>query len=470
MGYFPFFVDIEGRNGLIVGGGRIAAHKVEKLLPFSPKLTVTAPEISQELMENPLLDCRKREFADSDLEGKFFVVAASGSRELNRHVAKLCREKNILVNVVDDKEACGFLFPSLVKEGKLTVGISTEGASPQAAASLRSRIAQELPGRMEEILDYLAELREYAKECISDAGARAEFLKEAALLCMEKDRALGREDGFGEACCEGKSGGKSFQAAGRSRRKRTGSVTLVGAGCGAYDLITVKGLNAVRTAQTLVYDDLIDRRLLSHAPESCEKLYVGKRKGKHSMSQEEINRLLTEKAKQGKRVVRLKGGDPFVFGRGGEEILALKEEGIETAIIPGITSSVALPAAAGIPVTFRGVGRSFHVITGHTSGEDGKLSENLTTLAALTGTLVFLMGFGHLREIAEKLVAYGKDPRLPAAVIRGNFDGSVTVVRGTLQDIAQKAEGAEMKAPAVIVVGETAGMDLRDNGVAAHFS
>ncbi len=172
MGYFPFFVDIKGKSGLIIGGGRIASHKVEKLLPFEPELTVIAPEIVPELLENPALDCKVRAFRKEDLEGRLFVVAASDDKELNQYAAKLCREKNILVNVVDEREECGFIFPSLVKEGKLTVGISTEGASPRIAADIRSKIAQELPDHMEQILDYLMQLRIQAKGRILEAGKR----------------------------------------------------------------------------------------------------------------------------------------------------------------------------------------------------------------------------------------------------------------------------------------------------------
>ncbi|MDE6204224.1 MAG: uroporphyrinogen-III C-methyltransferase, partial [Lachnospiraceae bacterium] len=384
---------------------------------------------------------------------------------------------NILVNVVDDREACGFLFPALVKEGKLTVGISTEGASPQMAAHLRSRTAQELPGRMEEILDYLARLRTYAGEKIADSHKRAGFLKKAAVLCMEKDRPLSEEETeelclFFTSPCQGDNppgqksslredlAGEDFPQVDLRAGYPAGDVTLVGAGCGAFDLITVKGLNAVRNAQVLVYDDLMDTRLLSHAPESCEKIYVGKRRGRHSMSQEEINDLLVEKAKQGKNVVRLKGGDPFVFGRGGEETTALKREGIEVREIPGISSSIGVPALAGIPVTCRGMSRSFHVITGHTAAGGEGLPENLDTLAALEGTLVVLMGLKHLGEIAGILTAHGKSPRTPAAVVQGGFKGSVQTVRGTLGDIAEKAEEAGIKSPAVIVIGQTAGMDL----------
>ncbi len=448
MGYFPFFMDIKGKMGLIVGGGRLAAHKVEKLLPFEPVLMVVAPDIQGALLENKQLICQEREFMDTDVDGKMFVIAASDNREVNQHVANLCRQRNILVNVIDDKMACQFLFPALVKEGKLTVGISTEGASPQTAAFLRSQIAAALPVQMEEILDCLMELRQYAGENIIDPDARSGFLKEAALLCMEKNRALSKEEINTLCSCFLKEMGKA------------GSVVLTGAGCGPFDLITVRGLNALRKAQALVYDDLLDERLLAHIPESCEKIYVGKRSGKHSMTQEAINSLLIEKAKQGKRVVRLKGGDPFVFGRGGEEILALKREGIETGQIPGITSVLGVLAAAGIPVTHRGMSRSFHVITGHTADTEDGMPEQFEFLARLQGTLVFLMGLGHLKEIAGKLMAYGKEPDTPAAVVRGNFDGSISAIRGCLSEIAQKVEVSGMKPPAVIVVGKTAEMDL----------
>ncbi|MDE6185669.1 MAG: uroporphyrinogen-III C-methyltransferase, partial [Lachnospiraceae bacterium] len=347
MEYFPFFMDIEGKKGLVIGGGGVAAWKVGKLLPFAPKLTVVAPFILPELLENPAIACKQRTFKEEDLDGVMFVIAASDDPEVNAHAAALGRERNLLVNVVDDRQACGFVFPSLVKEGKLTIGISTQGASPQVASALRSQTAMAIPCQIEEILDYLGQLREYAKEQIPDTDRRCVFLKEAADLCMEKGSPLTEDEE------------KSLL----EKQEQAGSVTLVGAGCGSFDLITVRGLNALRHAQVLVYDDLLDDRLIAHAAESCERIYVGKRSGKHSMPQERINALLTERAKQGKRVVRLKGGDPFVFGRGGEEILALKKEGIKVRVIPGVTSAIALPAAAGIPVTHRGLSRDFHVIT-----------------------------------------------------------------------------------------------------------
>ena len=447
MGYFPFFVNIKGKKGLVAGGGRVAARKVERLLPFEPELKIVAPEILPELLENPVLDCALRPFEEKDLEGSFFVIAASDDKELNTRIAKLCQEKNILVNVVDEIEECGFIFPALVKEGKLTVGISTEGASPQVAAEIRGKVAQAIPGGMEQILASLMQLRTQAKQRLEDPEKRTGFLKEAALLSLEKERPLSKEET------------EELYKEHQRDDFHQGSVVLAGAGCSACDLITVRGLNAVKKAQVLVYDDLIDERFLAYAPDNCEKIYVGKRSGKHSMPQEEINELLIQKARQGKRVVRLKGGDPFVFGRGGEEILALREAGIQVSQIPGITSAIGVPGAAGIPVTHRKVAGSFHVITGHTA-DGGIFSEDLKALAALNGTLVFLMGFAHLKEICEKLVLYGKDPATPAAVIHGNFDGSAFAVRGTLADIDKKVEQSEMKTPAVIVIGEVAGMEL----------
>lgn len=472
MAYFPFFVDIENEKGLIVGGGRIAAHKVEKLLPFGAQLTVIAPQISSILKENTAVTCLEREFCDRDVEQARFVIAASDDTALNHHISELCRKRGILVNVVDDKDYCGFLFPALVKEGKLTAGICTAGASPQTAASVRSQLAAELPGQIEAILEDLNDLRDAAKERIADDRKRAAFLKAAAKFCLAQSRPLTdteRESWLSAYARPGedrrKADGFHREAAFLSKEDngpvwQKGSVTLVGAGCGAYDLITLRGLNALRNCEVLIYDDLIDERLLEHVSESCEKIYVGKRRGAHSRGQEEINALLAERAKEGKRVVRLKGGDPFVFGRGAEEIEALRRENIEVSEIPGITSAIAVPAAAGIPVTNRGMSRSFHVVTAHTSDTEDCLPKDLETLSKLEGTCIFLMGLHQLGSIAEKLLAYGKAPDTPAAVVHGNFDGTVQAVRGTLADIVKKTEKAGIEAPAVIVVGETAGMEL----------
>lgn len=478
MAYFPFFIDIENKKGLIVGGGRIAVHKAEKMKPFGAKITIIAPDIMEKIKQDTAFFCEERAFVPEDIEGCVFVIAATDDKELNHRISVLCQKKGILVNVVDDKEYCGFLFPSLVKEGKLTAGISTGGASPQIAAELRSRMARELPNQMEKILDYLESIREPAKKMIADDKARARFLKETAQICMDEKRIFDADETLQcmKMYCqnqnpvymnsvnadENKSCNIIMENAGAADGNfgQSGTVTLVGAGCGAYDLITLRGLNAIRQAEVLVYDDLIDARLLEHASESCEKIYVGKRIGVHSREQEEINAILIEHAKKGKRVVRLKGGDPFVFGRGSEEMEALKAEKIPVTEVPGITSAIAVPAAAGIPVTHRGKSRSFHVVTAHTKGTADSLPEGLKELAAVEGTLVFLMGMHQLPKLAERLMEYGKSPETPAAVVQGRFDGTALSVRGTLGNIAEKVRESGMQSPAVIVIGETAGMDL----------
>lgn len=442
MAYFPFFMDLEGREGLVVGGGTVAARKVQKLLPYGLRLTVAAPEILPEIEALPGLTLVRRAFEPSMLEGKFFVIAAADSREANREIAALCRERGILVNAVDDKEQCTFLFPALVKRGELTAGVSTGGASPSAAAWVRRRVDEAVPEDFGELLDYLASLRPMVRARVPEERRAAVFSRLFS-ACLEEGFPL--EEAGLEAVLEG--------------APRAGKVYLVGAGCGAADLITVRGLRLLERCEAVVYDDLLSPELLDAAPESAERIYAGKRRGRHSMAQADVNALLVSKAREGKTVVRLKGGDPFVFGRGGEEALALQAAGIPWEYVPGVTSAVAVPGAAGIPVTHRGVSRSVHVVTAHTADSPEGLPSHLEELARLPGTLVFLMGLSRLEEIARRLMAAGLSPETPAAVISGK--NAPRAVRGTLGDIAERVREAGLEAPAVIVAGGTAGMDLR---------
>lgn len=239
-----------------------------------------------------------------------------------------------------------------------------------------------------------------------------------------------------------------------------GKVYLVGAGCGDYDLITLRGKSLLEKCDVVVYDSLIDSRLLDFAPDNAEKICAGKRAGHHSEKQENINNLLVQKAREGKTVVRLKGGDPFVFGRGGEEIIALKENNIPYSVVPGISSAIAVPELAGIPVTHRKLSRSVHIITGHTAEE--MLPENLSRYARLDGTLVFLMGLNNIDKISESLIKSGKNENTPAAVISNGASKNQQIVRSTLKDIADKAKQNNIKSPAIIVVGETAQFDFKE--------
>lgn len=239
------------------------------------------------------------------------------------------------------------------------------------------------------------------------------------------------------------------------QRNKIGTVSLTGAGCGS-DLITIKGFKALKNADVIVYDDLLDNSLLENL--KAEKIYVGKRSGYHSMPQNEINNILIQKAKEGNKVVRLKGGDSFVFGRGGEEILALQENKIPYDIIPGVSSAIAVPGELGIPLTHRGVSQSFTVVTGHTASDK---KENYEALAKLNGTLVFLMGLRNIDGICKKLMENGKDKNTPASVLSCGFGSEQARIDGNLENIAQKAKNA--KTPAIIVIGNMAAFDLRKN-------
>ena len=440
MGWFPFFIQLEGARGLLVGGGRVALRKAEKLLPFGAQLTVVAPCICPPLAALPGLTLCRRAFADSDLSpAPDFVIAATGDRALDRRIAALCRARRILVNVVDDPAACGFYFPALVQRGRLCIGISTGGASPTAAAWLRQKIEALLPPGFAGILDRLAARREAVKAEGGSEAKRAERLQQAFALELAAAEAP-------------RAPAAAWENAGPGR------VALVGAGCGRADLITVRGLRLLQQCRAVVYDDLIDTALLDTAPAGAERIYVGKRSGRRSAPQAEINAALIALAQRGGLTVRLKGGDPYVFGRGGEEALALQRAGIPFEVVPGITAAIAVPAEAGIPVTHRGVSRAVHIITAHTQDETPDFSR-WAALAA-DGTLVFLMGLQRLPQIAAGLLAGGLPPQTPAAVLSGGNAPHPAAVRASLGEITDAARAAGVEAPAVIVVGDVAGMEL----------
>lgn len=436
MSFFPFFKEIEGARCLIAGGGRVALRKVQKLLPYGPEITVIAPEILHDFyhMDVTVLN---RAFRDSDISPDTdFVIAACDDEAQNRHISSLCLNMSIPVNVVDAPELCTFLFPSLVKKGDLSVGISTSGASPSAAAWLRGEVERLLPDHMEEILEHLKEQRYAAKRQIASPEARSRYLKQLFTESMDKS------EGFNE--------------------NGAGCVSLVGAGCGSREWITLEGLRLLQGCDAVVYDDLIDKRLLDEAPDSAKKIYVGKRSHKPSAGQKDIEQILISLASQGKNVVRLKGGDPFVFGRGGEEIQGLNKSRIPWRSVPGISSALAIPAEAGIPVTHRGVSRSIHIMTAHTG--ESVLRRDLKQLAGLEGTLVFLMGLESLDSIVSALTEGGLDENTPAAVLSGGNAAHPYKVTGTLCDIVEKAAAGKVTTPGVIVIGDVVALDFHNDG------
>ena len=442
MPHFPLFVDLTGRSVLVVGGGAVAERKLRKLSPYGPRCTVVAPEVTEAVAAMEGVQLQLRPFAPEDLEPRpALVIAAAGDPAVNRQVSLLCQERNIPVNVADDPALCTFLFPALVQRGGFSAGISTGGASPIAAAYFKERLADLLPENLEELLDWLERQRPALKDAIPDQARRAGAFHRLFDACMEKGAPLTAEE---TARCVG--GGT------------VGSVALVGAGCGKADLITVRGLRLLQQCQAVVYDDLIDPELLSAAPEGALRVYMGKRSGHHSAPQAEISRKLIELAQSGLQVVRLKGGDPYLFGRGGEEMLAMQAAGIPCVEVPGIPSAIGIPAEAGIPVTHRGVSRGLHIVTAHTATTPDGLPEDFDALARLDGTLVFLMGLGQLPKIVRRLLDAGKSGDTPAAVLSGGNSPHPVTIRSTLRGIEAAARDAV--SPVVILVGGVAAMDL----------
>lgn len=456
MAYFPMFIELENQPVWVIGGGQVALRKVKKLLPYGAVITVIAPEIVKEI--DALSEVVKRkevfhvsmleqamEMSDKYLEPPKFVIAATNQEKLNAEIAAVCKKNHVPVNVVDDLEQCSFVFPALVKEGKLSAGICTSGVSPTASVYFKHVLSEKIPENLDEILDWLDEKREEIREKIPEQKKRASFYRQLFELCI-KNEGIPSEEEWMEYL---------------RNHRQVGSVALVGAGCGKADLITVRGLRLLQQCEAIVYDDLIDPELLEYVSETAERIYMGKRSGHHSASQAEINQKLIELANRGLKVVRLKGGDPYIFGRGGEEMLALKEAGIPCQEVPGIPSPIGVPAEMGIPVTHRGASRGLHIITAHTSDTADGLPEDFDTFAKLEGTLVFVMGMRQLPKITSRLLELGKCPDTPAAVLSGGNSADPIDVRGKLKDISQKATEAGAVSPAIILIGEVAKIDLR---------
>lgn len=452
------FIELKDKPVLIVGGGAVALRKLIKLSPYGVKPTVVAPEILPEIADFPGVMLKARSFDVSDLRPRpALVIAATDNKEANSQVSRLCRKRHIPVNVADDPALCSFLFPALVHRGPFSVGISTGGASPTAAAYFKERVQELLPEGLEALLAWLESLRPFVKAAVPKQSRRSVVFRRLFEAGMAKGGPLtqaetqtyiteGMPDEAGTE--EGVFGGSS------------GSVALVGAGCGKADLITVRGLRLLAQCQAVVYDDLIDTALLDTAPDCAERIYVGKRSGSHAASQDEINQKLISLARSGLNVVRLKGGDPYLFGRGGEEMMALTAAGISCQEVPGIPSPIGIAAEAGIPVTHRGISRGVHIVTAHTADTKYGLPEDMDTLAKLSGTLIFLMGLERLPLITARLTAAGKDPDTPAAVISGGSAPNPVCVRAPLSRLAQEVQNVGVSAPAIILVGDAAAMDL----------
>ena len=451
MTFYPVFLNLRGRHCIVVGGGAIAEQKVVGLLEAGARATVVSPALTwklEDLASTGAIEVRRRPYEHGDLAGAFIAIAATDDRSANAAVWDEAEERGILLNAVDDLPHCSFIAPAIHREGDIAVAISTGGKSPAFAVRLRERIAA-LIGREEgEFLNLLGELRPQVAARVPDFKLRTrlwyQIVDSDAIEYVRRGDATGARRRIDELIEQTASG----HAAGSEPR---GMVYLVGAGPGDPGLVTVRGLDALRRADVIVYDRLVHPDLVNRAAPWAEKIFVGKRAEGRSIEQDKTNDLLVTLARAGQVVVRLKGGDPFVFGRGAEECESLRNAGIPFQVIPGVSSALAAPAAAGIPVTHRRYASAFAVAAGHEC--EGESDLDWGALARIP-TLVFLMGLRGLSNITARLIEHGARPETPAAVIASATLPEERTMVGTLATIADLAHTAGIAAPATLVVGE----------------
>jgi uroporphyrin-III C-methyltransferase / precorrin-2 dehydrogenase / sirohydrochlorin ferrochelatase len=443
MAGYPLVVELAGRPCVVIGGGGVAQRKVDGLLAAGAVVRVVSPTLTDglaALARAGRIAHVPRRYRRGDLAGSVLAFVAVGDRRVAAAVCREGRRRGVWVNAADDPARCDFVLPSVLRRGRLLVAVSTAGASPALARVVREEIERQLPAEYATLTDTVAEVRR-------DLRARGRSPDGAtwnrALADTMRDVAGRRADG---------TRARLLERLGALEPRRVGTVAIVGAGPGDLGLITVRGLELLRGADVVIYDRLVNGKLLDEAPPTARLVFAGKACGAHTLPQHEINARLIAEARAGHRVVRLKGGDAFVFGRGGEEALALADAGIAFEVVPGVTSAVAVPAAAGIPLTHRGVASSFAVVTGH--GEaDGASRVDWSALARGVDTLVVLMGLGNLRTLAQTLIAHGRDPATPAALVeRGTTEAQRTITT-TLAELPAAAAAARLEPPVVTVVG-----------------
>jgi uroporphyrin-III C-methyltransferase / precorrin-2 dehydrogenase / sirohydrochlorin ferrochelatase len=448
MKYFPAFFDLRGQKVLIVGGGEVALRKLTLLERTGAKVTLVAPETLPAIGERAAagkITALFREFLPDDLDGARLVIVATSRRAVNRWIASLSEARGIPVNVVDDREASRFIVPALIDRDPVLVAISTGGTSPVLARRLRERLEALIPKRFGELALWLQSLRRAARWRLRDSDARRRYFEHIV------DGAAARR--FVEGDTHGaQSLAQQWLARSSTSPRESGEVTLVGAGPGDPELLTLKALRALQDADVILHDRLVSPAVLDMARRDARRICVGKAAGGIGSTQAEINALLVEYASQGMRAVRLKGGDPFIFGRGGEELEALRKARIRYSVIPGVTAAAGCAAYAGIPLTHRDHAHSVTFITGHGDG-DGR-EPDYQALAKPGITAVFYMGLARVAHIAAKFLAHGAPETLPAALIAHGTLENQRVITGTLATIAETAIRAKLQSPALLVVGE----------------
>ncbi|CAH5102445.1 Siroheme synthase, partial [Serratia marcescens] len=445
--YLPIFADLKQRPVLVVGGGDVAARKVDLLQRAGAEIRIVAqslsPELEQQRQQGQLLWLGKT-FDPQQLDDVFLAIAATDDNALNAAVFAEADKRRVLANVVDDQPRCSFIFPSIIDRSPLVVAVSSSGQAPVLARLLREKLEALLPASLGQMAQVAGRWRGQAKQRLASIGERRRFWEKAfggrfATLVANGQTAQAERQLEQDL--------QSFAAGDEGAQ---GEIALVGAGPGDVGLLTLRGLQVMQQADVVLYDHLVSGEILDLVRRDAERICVGKRAGAHSVIQEETNRLLVELAQQGKRVVRLKGGDPFIFGRGGEELQVAAAAGIPFQVVPGVTAAAGATAYAGIPLTHRDHAQSVTFITGHCRPDGDGL--DWADLARARQTLAIYMGTMKAADISQRLIAHGRAADTPVAVISRGTRADQQVQIGTLDQLEHLAQRAPL--PALLVIGE----------------
>jgi uroporphyrin-III C-methyltransferase/precorrin-2 dehydrogenase/sirohydrochlorin ferrochelatase len=447
MQALPIFMNINQRLCVVIGAGEVAARKVTMLLRAQASVTVYAPEICPtlaDLVEAGRIRYQQARFTDQQLSGACLVIAATNDLQVNTAVSLAAQANNIPVNVVDAPALCTFTMASIVERSPIVIAISSEGNAPVLARYLRSKIETMLPAGYGRIAAIAGEFRDKVKSKYATSQARRIFW-EGVLQGPIVERILAGQEAAARI-------GLNQLLADDTASQQHGEVYLVGGGPGDPDLLTFRALRLMQQCDVCVYDKLVSPEVLDLVRRDAELIYVGKSRDQHTLPQEEINQLLARLALAGKRVLRLKGGDPFIFGRGGEEIETLMQQGVPFQVVPGITAANGVSSYAGIPLTHRDYAQACLFITGHL--KNGVLDLDWAAMARPQQTVVIYMGLVGLEQICQQLMAHGVAADMPAAVIQQGTTQHQRVVSANLSDLASQVAAAKMKAPCLTIIGQ----------------
>lgn len=448
MALYPLFADLQGRRVLVVGGGEVAARKAARLLQAGADVVIGAPEFNEavlELVSGGNVWLLPGAFQDAWLDGVWLVVAATDDADVNRQVAEAAGERRIFVNVVDAPALCSFQVPSVVDRGPLTLAVSSSGQAPVIARRVRERLESLFDHSLGDLVSLAAQHRRAVRRAFPDLARRRAFYDWLVDGPVARALRSGRKEQAGQLLQERLESPDDVAA---------GSVVLVGAGPGDPGLLTLKALRALNEADVILYDRLVSDEVLDLARRDAARVAVGKRPGEdHDATQRRIHALMLEHARAGRRVVRLKGGDAFIFGRGGEELQFLRAQGIAYQVVPGITAALACAAYAGIPLTHRDHAQSVRFVTAHCQG-DG--CPDWAALAQPGQTLAFYMGVGQLQGLVDALTGHGLSADTPFALVENGSRAQQRVVLGTLATLVRQARDERVQSPAMLLVGQVA--------------